>query len=147
MKRKRFTEKQIISILREREAGMAVADLGRKHGVSEQLNRSGFTGGSGKPGSIQGQVLAFIRATGTASNPRRPVAGRSRPNAPEGKRLLCCAGGIKSGASVAQRPAPYDQDHKGNIYAIRYLRSIRDSNAEGGIQEEDRQGGHWRVLA
>ena len=35
MKRKRFTEEQIISILREREAGMKVADLGRKHGVSE----------------------------------------------------------------------------------------------------------------
>lgn len=36
MKRKRFTEEQIISILKEREAGMKVADLGRKHGVSEQ---------------------------------------------------------------------------------------------------------------
>ena len=38
MKRKRFTEEQIISILREREAGMKVADLNRKHGVSEQLS-------------------------------------------------------------------------------------------------------------
>ena len=36
MKRKRFTEKQIILILKEREAGMKVAELGRKHGVSEQ---------------------------------------------------------------------------------------------------------------
>ena len=36
MKRKRFTEEQIISILKEREAGMKVADLGRRHGVSEQ---------------------------------------------------------------------------------------------------------------
>ena len=36
MKRKRFPEEQIISILREREAGMKVADLGRKNGVSEQ---------------------------------------------------------------------------------------------------------------
>ena len=35
MKHKRFTEKQIISILKEREAGMKVAELG-KHGVSEQ---------------------------------------------------------------------------------------------------------------
>ena len=36
MKHKRFTEKQIISILKEREVGMKVAELGRKHGVSEQ---------------------------------------------------------------------------------------------------------------
>ena len=36
MKHKRFTEKQIISIWKEREAGMKVAELGRKHGVSEQ---------------------------------------------------------------------------------------------------------------
>ena len=36
MKRKRFIEEQIISILREREAGMKVADLGRRHVVSEQ---------------------------------------------------------------------------------------------------------------
>lgn len=36
MKRKRFTKEQIISILREREAAMKVADLGRKIGVSLQ---------------------------------------------------------------------------------------------------------------
>jgi len=34
MKRKRFSEEQIIGILREHEAGMAVADLCRKHGMS-----------------------------------------------------------------------------------------------------------------
>ena len=36
MKHKRFTEEQIISILKEREAGMKVTELGRRHGVSEQ---------------------------------------------------------------------------------------------------------------
>jgi putative transposase len=36
MKRKQFTEKQIIGILKEHEAGSAVADLSRRHGVSEQ---------------------------------------------------------------------------------------------------------------
>jgi putative transposase len=35
MKRKRFTEKQIIGILKEHETGVPVADLCRKHGVSD----------------------------------------------------------------------------------------------------------------
>ena len=36
MKRKRFTEEQIISILKEHEAGTRMQDLVRKHNVSEQ---------------------------------------------------------------------------------------------------------------
>jgi putative transposase len=34
MKRTRFTEEQIIAILREQEAGSATADVCRKHGIS-----------------------------------------------------------------------------------------------------------------
>jgi len=34
MKRKRFSEEQIIAILKEHEAGVATADLCRKHGMS-----------------------------------------------------------------------------------------------------------------
>ena len=34
MKRKRFSEEQIIAILREHEAGVGTADLCRKHGMS-----------------------------------------------------------------------------------------------------------------
>jgi len=34
MKRKRFSEEQIIAILREHEAGVSTADLCRKHGMS-----------------------------------------------------------------------------------------------------------------
>ena len=34
MKRSRFSEEQIISILREQEAGIPTADVCRKHGVS-----------------------------------------------------------------------------------------------------------------
>jgi putative transposase len=35
MKRSRFTEAQIIEILKEHEAGVKVSELARKHGVSE----------------------------------------------------------------------------------------------------------------
>jgi putative transposase len=35
MKRIRFTEEQIIAILREHEAGAKTGDLARKHGISE----------------------------------------------------------------------------------------------------------------
>jgi putative transposase len=47
VKKKRFTEEQIIGFLREAQAGMAVKDLCRKHGFSEAsfyLWRSKFGG-------------------------------------------------------------------------------------------------------
>ena len=34
MKRSRFSEEQIIAMLKEREAGMATADVCRRHGIS-----------------------------------------------------------------------------------------------------------------
>jgi len=35
MKRQRFTEEQIIGVLKEAEAGAKTADLARRHGISE----------------------------------------------------------------------------------------------------------------
>lgn len=35
MKRSRFTEEQIVAILKEQEAGQRTADVCRKHGISE----------------------------------------------------------------------------------------------------------------
>lgn len=36
MKKKRFTEEQIIAVLKEHELGSSAADLGRRHGISPQ---------------------------------------------------------------------------------------------------------------
>jgi len=36
MKRRRFTEEQIIGILKEQEAGAMVKDIIRRHGIAEQ---------------------------------------------------------------------------------------------------------------
>ncbi len=42
MKKSRFTESQIVAILKEGEAGVAVAQLVRKHGISAATLFYGF---------------------------------------------------------------------------------------------------------
>ena len=43
--KKRFTEEQIIGVLKEAEAGAKVAELCRKHGISEATNWKAKFGG------------------------------------------------------------------------------------------------------
>lgn len=48
MKKSRFTESQIVAVLKEGEAGMPVAELCRKHGVSNATyyqQKSKYSGG------------------------------------------------------------------------------------------------------
>ncbi len=37
MKRKRYSEEKIISILKEHEAGASAADIARRHGIAENI--------------------------------------------------------------------------------------------------------------
>ena len=48
MMKKRYTEEQIIGILREGQAGVKVADLCRKHGISDAKRLRGLEAENGK---------------------------------------------------------------------------------------------------
>ena len=99
MKHKRFTEKQIISILKEREAGMKVAELGRKHGVSEQTIYR-WQSKYGRAGSLRGEAAE--------------VAGRGEPAA------KADGGGFESGQADARRR---HQDVKKSVTSTAGLRA------------------------
>jgi len=65
MKRSRFSEEQIIGILKEHEAGVSVADLCRKHGVSDAGagggSAPGKSNGHYRPGGSTKEAIAVMR--------------------------------------------------------------------------------------
>lgn len=58
MKRKRFSEEQIIGVLKEHEAGAKTADLCRKHGISEAT----FYNWKSKYGGLEVSEVKRLRA-------------------------------------------------------------------------------------
>jgi putative transposase len=57
MKQSRFTETQILKILKEQEQGIAVKDIARQHGISEGT----FYNWKGKYGGMDGSMLKQMK--------------------------------------------------------------------------------------
>ncbi len=63
MKKKRFSEQQIIDFLREADAGLAVKDLCRKHGFSE----ASYYGWKAKFGGMNVSEVQRLKSLETSS--------------------------------------------------------------------------------
>jgi len=99
MKRSRFTEEQIIGVLREQEARMKVAEVCRKHGISEPTRcspRCGRHALDWRPGSAIGMRYGQARCTKVGRRPRsgchrgRPHQDRHKPASPVGRGQSRC---------------------------------------------------------
>jgi len=68
MRKSRFTESQIVAISKEGEAGVALSELTRKHGIS----RAAYFNGQAKYGWVSASELK--RMKGARSRKRRTLA-------------------------------------------------------------------------
>ena len=101
MKRKRYTEEQIIAILKEHEAGMKTADLCRRHGISE----ASFYNWKARYGGLE--VLRSQAAAGAGKRERQAEevvsgrdAGQRGPEGPASKKMVTPAAKRKAVAHL-----------------------------------------------
>src|ERR1041384_2319451 len=81
MKRSRFTEEQIIAILREQEAGAATADVCRKHGISSAT----FYKWKAKYGGLEVSDAKLWGGGGRGKHKAKKVSGGGNARHPQPK--------------------------------------------------------------
>jgi putative transposase len=84
MKRSRFTEEQIIGILREQEAGAATADVCRRHGVSSAT----FYKWKAKYGGLEVSEAKRLKALEDENNRLKRMLAEAMPDNAALKDLL-----------------------------------------------------------
>ena len=89
MKRSRFTEEQIIGVLREQEAGASVAELCRKHGISSATCLS-LEGKVRRDGCFRGEAAEGARGREREAEAalRRRDARQRRAEGTAGKKMV-----------------------------------------------------------
>ena len=118
MKPGRFTEEQLIAILREQEAGARTAEVCRRHGISSATfyKRKAKFGGMDVPDARRLKALEDENARLT--KPRRPQAGArhqgaaGRPAGPE----PALVDGLSQRRAERRSPLPHPR-HRRRFYA------------------------------